>query len=123
MKRFRYLSLAAFVLISGLVLAQSTTKASGKSATATQNKPVDMANLVDLNTATRDQLVALPGVGEAYADKIIKGRPYANKSQLVSKKIVPMGIYTKFRELVIAKQDDAAVGKGQTKAHTKTAKK
>ena len=98
--RRRLLS-AALLLSFAPAFAQITkpTPAAKPAASAT-----DDASKLDLNTASADQLKALPGIGDAYTKRIIDGRPYTMKTQLTSKGIVPQATYDKIKDMVIARR-------------------
>jgi len=82
---------------SGGSMAGSSTTPAAKTAAATKAK-------LDINSATNEQLDALPGIGEAYAKKIVAGRPYKMKTDLVRKQILPQATYDKIKDQIIAKR-------------------
>ena len=99
MKIARYLLIliAAFALCAA-PQAKKDTKKSAPPAEASK------AAALDINSASEAELKALPGIGDAYASKIIAGRPYRAKTELTQKKIVPAATYAKIKDLIIAKQ-------------------
>jgi competence protein ComEA len=101
-KQLQRLLMVACLAIFGLSLG--VAKANNQPAVPQAKAAPAAADLLDINSATKDQLDALPGIGEKYAQKIIDGRPYAKKTDLVRKKIVPQATYNKIADKIIAKQ-------------------
>jgi len=96
----------AIMLAAGVSTSASAQATSGSSAKAT--KPAaGTADKLDINSATADQLKELPGIGDAFSQKIVDGRPYRTKLDLVHKKVIPQATYDKIKDMIIAKQPKA----------------
>jgi competence protein ComEA len=115
------LAIVSFALTVAIASAQYTretgtvpeanSQASGSdSKTAKSKTSTSATEKLDINSATKEQLDALPGIGEAYAQKIIDNRPYRTKRDLVTKTIIPQATYEKIKEQIIAHQSAAAKG-------------
>ncbi len=82
--------------------AQAMPQAKPAAAPATAASP--QGTLVDINSASKDELDKLPGVGAAPADAIIKGRPYKGKNELLDRKILPETTYNGIKDQIVARQ-------------------
>jgi DNA uptake protein ComE-like DNA-binding protein len=84
--------------------ATSTAPSAGPAVKPTTSAATPQAGLIDINTATKDELDALPGIGSARAEAIIKGRPYRAKNELADKKIIPKPTYDAIKDRIVARQ-------------------
>jgi DNA uptake protein ComE-like DNA-binding protein len=108
-KNIRLLAaLFVFALFTTLGVAQSSggagkdAAATKKASTDTSAKKTKKADLIDINAASKEELSALQGIGDAYSQKIIDGRPYNSKRDLLTRKILPQATYDQIKDQIIA---------------------
>ncbi len=110
MRAFRVLitllAAVALAFAQGAPAAKKAAEAKKGEVKAQAKKAEEKAKgaLIDINTASVDELKKLEGIGDARATAIVKNRPYARKDEIVSKAGIPQGVYDKIKDLIIAKQ-------------------
>ena len=108
--RLIYSVFLAATLVFGLLSAAAQSSSDSSMSAKASKAVAAMREKLDINSATKDQLDAIPGIGGTYAQKIIAGRPYRTKRELVSKKIIPQSLYEKIKDQIIAHHRTAATG-------------
>lgn len=94
----------AFAQAPAASMPPATTRSAPATTSPTAPAPATRAPLLDINSASKDELDKLPGIGPVRADAIIKGRPYRGKDELLSKKIIPSNVYDGVKDRIIARQ-------------------
>ena len=110
-KWFFYVLTVLALFASAYPQAKNSKQKSSPTSSQASSNTSTSSKLLDINTASQDELKSLPGIGDAYSAAIIKNRPYANKSQLVSRKVIPQATYEKISDRIIAKQNKSAKNK------------
>jgi DNA uptake protein ComE-like DNA-binding protein len=116
--------LFAFALFATTAFAQGGAAPSGTTATKkpqagdTAAPKAKKPALVDINAASKEELSALPGIGDAYSQKIIDGRPYNKKTDLVTRKILPQATYDQVKDKIIAHHATTTTGATKSKKST-----